>query len=345
MNHCCCPFLVASAVLLLPSYVEAAEPSKDECIAANDAGQDLRRAGKLHAAHEKLAFCVSTSCPGPVREDCAQRLTEVDGVMPSLVFEAKDRAGSKGSSGGATFDGGGGADSGSSSGGSGSSSSGSSGSSGGSDGGSVEAGVVVTLATGQKNPGGIAVNAQYVAWTTCNTALGNLNGQGSIMVVSPDGGTPVALVTDTDNGAIVAVDDTHAYWFGPDDSHRRRRRTPLRACPTSRFIGGMRKTCDVGAPMNRSSLRASRHALRASQHALRASEEVPSSPLREPLSGGRSTPSTHRSQRHAGHLPPASSPPSSTARTFAVSVRGVTGFWRYARCPSRTPWRMMLSSV
>jgi hypothetical protein len=35
--------------------------------------------------------------------------------------------------------------------------------------------------------------------------------------VSPDGGTPVALVTDTDNGAIVAVDDTHAYWFGPDD--------------------------------------------------------------------------------------------------------------------------------
>jgi hypothetical protein len=93
VNHRNRPFLFAIGVLLVPCYARAAEPNKLECIAANDAAQDLRRAGKLHAAREKLALCVSTSCPGLVREDCAQRLTEVDGVMPSLVFDVKDGAG------------------------------------------------------------------------------------------------------------------------------------------------------------------------------------------------------------------------------------------------------------
>ena len=93
MTHWSRPILVAVGVALVPCVARAAESTKLECIAANDAAQDLRRAGKLREAREKLALCVSESCPGPVREDCAQRLTEVDGVMPSIVFEAKDAAG------------------------------------------------------------------------------------------------------------------------------------------------------------------------------------------------------------------------------------------------------------
>jgi hypothetical protein len=93
MKHWSRPFLFALGVVLVPCPAHAAEPTKLECIAANDAAQDLRRTGKLREAREKLALCVSASCPGPVREDCAQRLTEVDGVMPSIVFEAKDEAG------------------------------------------------------------------------------------------------------------------------------------------------------------------------------------------------------------------------------------------------------------
>jgi hypothetical protein len=81
------------AALLASASAAAADPTKLECIAANSAGQDLRRSGKLRDAREKLALCVSTSCPGPVREDCAQRLEEVDKVMPSVIFEAKDGAG------------------------------------------------------------------------------------------------------------------------------------------------------------------------------------------------------------------------------------------------------------
>lgn len=87
------PLLVAFGLAFVPRSALAAGPNKLECIAANDAAQDLRRAGKLREAREELLLCGSPSCPGLVREDCAQRLADVDRVMPSLVFEAKDGVG------------------------------------------------------------------------------------------------------------------------------------------------------------------------------------------------------------------------------------------------------------
>ena len=93
MNRWSHPLLLLVGVVLVPSAVRAAEPDKLACIAANDAAQDLRRAGKLHDAREKLALCVSTSCPGLVREDCAQRLAEVDAATPSVVFDVRDAHG------------------------------------------------------------------------------------------------------------------------------------------------------------------------------------------------------------------------------------------------------------
>jgi hypothetical protein len=53
----------------------------------------LRQSHKLRAAREKLLICVAEACPGPVREDCAQRLDEVGKAMPSIVFEVKDATG------------------------------------------------------------------------------------------------------------------------------------------------------------------------------------------------------------------------------------------------------------
>jgi hypothetical protein len=90
MNRWSHPLLLLVGVVMVPSAARAAEPDKLACIAANDAAQDLRRGGKLHEAREKLALCVSASCPGPVRDDCAQRLVEVDAAMPSVVFDVKD---------------------------------------------------------------------------------------------------------------------------------------------------------------------------------------------------------------------------------------------------------------
>jgi len=49
--------------------------------------------GKRLEAERTLATCMAPSCPLPVREDCAQRLREIDRVIASIAFELKDSAG------------------------------------------------------------------------------------------------------------------------------------------------------------------------------------------------------------------------------------------------------------
>jgi hypothetical protein len=71
----------------------AAEPTKAQCIASNESAQDLRGSGKLLEARTQLALCVAATCPGAVRQDCAQRLADLDKALPSLVLVAKDSAG------------------------------------------------------------------------------------------------------------------------------------------------------------------------------------------------------------------------------------------------------------
>jgi hypothetical protein len=75
------------------SRAAAAEPTKRECVAANEDAQDLRHAGKLREARRQFAACTAAGCPALLREDCAQRLREVESAIPSIVFVAKDRAG------------------------------------------------------------------------------------------------------------------------------------------------------------------------------------------------------------------------------------------------------------
>ena len=84
---------IGALISLWASSALAAAPTKDECIAANETAQDLRQAGKLLEARTKLVLCVATSCPAMLREDCAQRLSEIDKATPSIVFEMKDSAG------------------------------------------------------------------------------------------------------------------------------------------------------------------------------------------------------------------------------------------------------------
>jgi len=92
MNRCVLS-AVGLAVLLGPHPARAAEPTKQQCVEADDDAQDLRQAGKLRRAREKLAVCAAAACPAIVRDDCVQRLVEVDAAMPHVVFQAKDGAG------------------------------------------------------------------------------------------------------------------------------------------------------------------------------------------------------------------------------------------------------------
>jgi hypothetical protein len=66
--------------------VARADPTKDECVNADETAQALRASGKLRDAVDKLAVCVSPSCPGPVRNDCSERFNELEKALPSIVF-------------------------------------------------------------------------------------------------------------------------------------------------------------------------------------------------------------------------------------------------------------------
>jgi hypothetical protein len=85
--------LVALAILAASPGARADGPSKHVCVEASEAGQGLQQAGKLRDARAKLAVCIAQSCPGPVREDCAARLSDIDKAMPSIVFEFTDANG------------------------------------------------------------------------------------------------------------------------------------------------------------------------------------------------------------------------------------------------------------
>jgi hypothetical protein len=79
--------------LAAPATARAADPTKQQCVAANESAQELRRSGKLREARDKLVYCSVPNCPAAVREDCVQQLAAVDAAMPTVVLEAKDAAG------------------------------------------------------------------------------------------------------------------------------------------------------------------------------------------------------------------------------------------------------------
>jgi hypothetical protein len=85
---------VAAALLVGAARdARAAEPTKAQCVAANESAQTLRQRGQLGAARAQLLVCAAARCPGPVRDDCTQRLDEIQRVQPTIVFDAKDAGG------------------------------------------------------------------------------------------------------------------------------------------------------------------------------------------------------------------------------------------------------------
>lgn len=63
------------------------------CVAASEAGQHARAAGKLREAQAQFHACGDASCPAIVRRDCQQWRSEITQSMPSVVFAARDKAG------------------------------------------------------------------------------------------------------------------------------------------------------------------------------------------------------------------------------------------------------------
>jgi hypothetical protein len=74
---------VAMAVTIFEPVAHA-EPTKLECIRANEDGQDLRRAGHFGEAVSRFETCSVRACPASVRDDCAARLDETRRAFPRI---------------------------------------------------------------------------------------------------------------------------------------------------------------------------------------------------------------------------------------------------------------------
>jgi hypothetical protein len=72
----------------------AADPTTADCLAASESSLALRNQHKLREARAQSLICAAASCPADVRDECARRVAEVNTAIPTIVFAAKDAAGS-----------------------------------------------------------------------------------------------------------------------------------------------------------------------------------------------------------------------------------------------------------
>ncbi|MDP9149670.1 MAG: hypothetical protein M3O36_06990 [Myxococcota bacterium] len=89
------PLSLASAAVFVATAASADPPkeTKARCIDANTQSQSLRRSGNFSGARAELTVCVDARCPKMVRNDCIQRLDELERAQPTVVFDAKDPSG------------------------------------------------------------------------------------------------------------------------------------------------------------------------------------------------------------------------------------------------------------
>jgi hypothetical protein len=83
--------LVALACTLGARECRAA--SKDECLDAHGRGQDLRDAGHLASARQTFLTCAQSSCPAIIQADCARFSEDLDRLVPTVSFAARDASG------------------------------------------------------------------------------------------------------------------------------------------------------------------------------------------------------------------------------------------------------------
>ncbi len=84
-----------AALFALTCSATAGAAPGSKCIAAAEAGQQLRSDGKLVAARKKFGICTALECPVVVRRDCARWVEELDGVTPSITVRLEDGSGNE----------------------------------------------------------------------------------------------------------------------------------------------------------------------------------------------------------------------------------------------------------
>jgi hypothetical protein len=76
-----------------PASAQKRKAAVEACAAASEAAQSLTAERRLIAARDKLLACARPECPGPIRRDCDDLLSQVDAATPSIVLGARDSQG------------------------------------------------------------------------------------------------------------------------------------------------------------------------------------------------------------------------------------------------------------
>jgi len=97
---------VTATLLLLECPAQATDPTTADCLAASDASLTLDNQHKLLAERSQLLICAAATCPADIRKECLRRVDEVNGQIPTIVFEVRDASGSYLSGVKVTMDGG-----------------------------------------------------------------------------------------------------------------------------------------------------------------------------------------------------------------------------------------------
>ena len=85
--------VLASALFVGLSARECRAASKEECLDAHGRGQDQRDAGHLTSARQTFLACAQSACPPLIQADCARFGEELDRLVPTVSFAARDPAG------------------------------------------------------------------------------------------------------------------------------------------------------------------------------------------------------------------------------------------------------------
>ena len=81
-------------LLVIAGQARAQSPTKEVCLEAHGKGQDLREGGKISAARAQFLQCAQSTCPEMVQADCARFGEELQRIVPTVTFAARDGAGS-----------------------------------------------------------------------------------------------------------------------------------------------------------------------------------------------------------------------------------------------------------
>ena len=95
-SHATPVVVLAAALLSLASSFFATECwalSKEECLEAHGRGQDQRDGGRLTLARQTFLTCAQSACPALVQADCARFGEELDRIVPTVSFAARDTSG------------------------------------------------------------------------------------------------------------------------------------------------------------------------------------------------------------------------------------------------------------